>query len=624
MLSPESSPEPGRWNTERTPYLRDIMDALNDARVETIVFIKSSQVGASESLLNMMGYLIDYDTCPVLSILPTLQLAMDFSKDRLAAMIRDTPALRGKVSDAKSRDGDNTKLRKKFPGGYIVLAGANSPSSLASRPIRVVLCDEVDRYPVSAGAEGDPVKLAKKRTTTFWNRKEVLTSTPTIKGASRIEDAYELSDKRRFFVPCPQCGHRQHLRWPQVKWDSKAVVKIEGSKGVTLKTPAWYECEKCNSRIEERQKLGMLKVGAWVAEHPEVRKTAGFHINELYSPWVTWTNVVEGFLEAKEHPEKLRVWVNTSLGETFEIRGEDGPEWRRLYDRREPYPVGIVPAEASLLTGAADVQKDRIEVQLMAWSRRESWVVDYIVIVGDTFSEAPWRDLDALLARQWTHASGGSVSVKTFAIDTGYNTNRVYEWVRGKNPRQVMAIKGRDDTPTPVGTPRLMDVNIRGKKIFRGVRLWPVGVSVLKSELYGRLKMQKPTDTDLKEFGYPKDYIHFPQLTEEFFRGLVAEQFVAKKTRTGHVEFEWVKTYPRNEPLDLTVYNMAAFHALGAHRWKEDRWRMEESAAGACAPTDMAATTVIVSQPSVAAPTAAPAKHAPRETAPRGRRSSFW
>ena len=600
------------------------MDALNDPHVDTIVFMKSAQVGATEALLNIIGYLVDYDPCPVLSILPTLQLAMDFSKDRLAAMIRDTPALRGKVSDAKARDGDNTKLRKKFPGGYIVLAGANSPSSLASRPIRIVLCDEVDRYPISAGAEGDPVKLAKKRTTTFWNRKEVLLSTPTVKGASRIEDAYELSDKRRFHLPCPHCGHRQHLKWRHVNWEPPG-------DGKHLKKPAWYECEACRGRIEERQKISMLKAGQWNPERPEVRKTAGFHLNELYSPWKTWTEVVEDFLEAKDHPEKLRVWINTSLGETFEIRGEDGPEWRRLYDRREAYPVGIVPVGAGIITGAADVQKDRIEVALVAWGRRESWVVDYIVIVGDTFTEAPWRELDQLLAREWNHAAGGSLSIKTFAIDTGFNTNRVYEWVRGKNPRQVMAIKGRDDTPTPVGTPRLIDVNIKGRRIARGVRLWPVGVSVLKSELYGRLKIQKPTDEDLKQFGYPKDFIHFPQLSEEFFRGLVAEQFVAKKTRTGHVDFEWVKTYPRNEPLDLTVYNMAAFHALGAHRWRDDRWRMEEAAVGAQAPPEVAAATVIVSPKPVtkSAPQAEPRPEPKREErAPRApvarRRSSFW
>jgi len=234
-LSSESSAEAGQWRTSRAPYQKGIMDALNESNVHSVVVMSSAQVGKTELILNVLGFHIDYDPSPILVIQPTLEMAESFSKDRLAPMIRDTKALRGKVKDAKSRDSNNTLLHKKFPGGHISLAGANSPASLASRPIRIVLCDEVDRYPTSAGSEGDPVNLARKRTATFYNKKVILASTPTLKNASRIEAAYEETDKRRYHVPCPDCGQFQHLKWKQIKWDKDK-----------LDYTAYY-CEACGS-----------------------------------------------------------------------------------------------------------------------------------------------------------------------------------------------------------------------------------------------------------------------------------------------------------------------------------------------------------------------------------------
>lgn len=550
------------------------MDAINDPTIETVVGKMSAQVGKTELILNVIGYFIHQDPSPILALQPTLGLAEAFSKDRLAPMLRDTPALRGSVSDARARDGANTLLHKSFPGGHITLAGANSPASLASRPIRIVLCDEVDRYPASAGTEGDPVKLAKKRTTTFFNRKEVLLSTPTVKGASRIDDAWELSDKRRYFVPCPHCGHSQTLRWENVKWK---VDPTDPRK--CLPDSVFIECEEGREPIIEGHKPGMLDAGKWIGEKP-TRGTAGFHLNELYSPWKRWASVVDDFLEAKDDPEKLKVWVNTSMGEAFEIKGEDTPEWKKLYDRRETYPVGQLPERACLLTGGVDVQKDRIEVTVVGWNRRESWVIDHVVIPGDTSTPVPWRRLSELIDHEWPHEAGQSLRIRLTAIDSGYNTTHVYDYVRHQNQARVMAVKGSDKLDIPVGVPSRIDMTARGKRARRGVRLWPVGVSILKADLYAKLKIERPTDEAVVREGWPRSYVHFPALDEEYFKQLVAEQLILSKTKSGHTKPTWIKSYPANECLDTMIYNIAAYYAIGAHRWSNEQWAGVEAQLG--------------------------------------------
>ena len=299
-LSPESSAEPGQWRTSRAEYQRGIMDAVNDPAVVEVVIMSSAQTGKTESLNNIVAYYITQDPSPMLLLQPTLEMSEAYSKDRLAPMVRDCPNLLDKIGDPRSRKTDNTLLHKTFPGGHITLAGANSPASLASRPVRIVLCDEVDRYPASAGTEGDPVNLAKKRTVTFWNRKLLLTSTPTVKGSSRIEQAFLASDQRRYFVDCPHCQHEQVLVWAGVKWEDDPKA-------------AWYECGNCNRPINNGQKLEMIRGGRWKAT-AEFKGVAGFHLNELYSPWRTFGDVAGDFLKAKDNPQQLKVWVNTSLG----------------------------------------------------------------------------------------------------------------------------------------------------------------------------------------------------------------------------------------------------------------------------------------------------------------------
>ena len=347
-LSSESSAEPGQWRTDRAPYQREILDAVNDPEIEKIVIMSSAQVGKTELLLNTIGYHIDYDPAPILVIQPTDEFAKSFSKERLSPMLRDSPTLRGKVADVKSRDSGNTVKQKSFAGGYIALVGANAPSGLASRPIRILLADEVDRFPVSAGTEGDPLSLAEKRTTTFWNRKKIYVSTPTIKGVSRIEAEFELSTQEHWHLPCPSCGTYQPMRWAQIHFESVSMA-----------------CKSCGALHDEFEWKKQSLKGKWVANNPGA-KTRGFHLNELVSPWKRWSEIIQDFKDAKRKgQEALKVWVNTSLGEPWEEKGE-GIEADTLLDRREQCDCEV-PNDVVVLTAAVDVQDNRLEYEIVGW-----------------------------------------------------------------------------------------------------------------------------------------------------------------------------------------------------------------------------------------------------------------
>lgn len=553
MLSPESSAEPGRWNTDRTPYLREIMDVGKNPLTREVVFMSSAQVGKTETLNNMIGYFAHHDPSPMMLIQPTLGLAESYSKDRLTPMIRDTPALSKLFGEERSRSSGNTLLHKKFPGGHITLAGSNSPASLASRPVRVVFFDEVDRYPASAGTEGDPVSLGKKRSSTFFNRLTFLVSTPTIKGASRIELAFEASDKRRYHVPCPHCKMEFVMKFPNLKWDK--------NKPET----AHFVCESCGAVIEHSHKMNMLRAGRWIAECPEVVGVVGFHLNELYSPWVHWGTVAATFLEAKKSPESLKTFINTSLGETWEIQG-DAPEWKRLYDRRSNYKSNTLPAGVKFITAGADVQKNRIEVEIVGWGENcESWSIDYRTFLGDTRLRTTFEPLDDLMRERWADAEGVEIGVLRIAIDSGYMAENVYKWSKKYAKSKVMVVKGADDLDKIFQIPK-QNAGGRTVRERENVDVWRVGVSMAKRELYGWLKQEIPSDEDLAERGYPHGFAHFPSdYGEEYFRMLTAEVEDIKLIR-GFPHYIWVKRYDRNEALDCRIYNRAAAGSLGIDR----------------------------------------------------------
>ena len=559
VLSPEASAEPGQWSTDRAAYQRDIMDAICDAAVERVVGMFASQTGKSECLLNAVGYHMHHDPAPCLILQPTIEMAETWSKDRLAPMLRDTPALRGRVADPRARDSGNTLLHKSFAGGHVTMAGANSPASLASRPIRLLFCDEVDRYPASAGTEGDPVALARKRTGTFWNRKIVEISSPTIVGTSRIAAAYEESDQRRFHVPCPHCGVFQRLEWERVRW--------EGDEAST----ALYYCVECDIGWSDQQRWAAVRRGHWIAG-AAFRGIAGFQLSELYSPWRRLAQTVGDFLEARGKPERLKVWRNTALGLPWQEAGE-APDWERLIERREPFPMGVVPAAAVALTAGVDNQNDRLELAVWAWGAGyESWLVDTRVFMGHPGAAATWDALADYLAEDLPVEGGGTQRIERIGIDTGgAHTTAVYTQVRRLRDNRFMALKGAEswNRAAPVTGPTLVDVLENGRKLRRGLRLWTVAVSTFKVDLYRRLWLTRGDGV-----GYPPGWVHLPAgLEPEAVKQLVAEQLVTVKDRRGFPRQEWRKLRDRNEQLDLAVYARAALSMLGADRYGDRFWQ---------------------------------------------------
>jgi phage terminase large subunit GpA-like protein len=539
-LSSEASAEPGRWRTDRAPYQRGIMDAMHDPEIHTIVIMSSAQVGKSEILLNIVGYYIHQDPAPILLLQPTLDMAEAFSKDRIATMVRDTPPLNTLIADPRSRDSGNTLLHKKFPGGHLTLAGANSPASLASRPVRIVLADEVDRYPASAGAEGDPVQLAMARTKTFWNRKIVLTSTPTLAGISRIEKAWQQSDQRRYFVPCPECGHYQPLEWEQITFDEHKPET------------AACACRQCGVVISEQHKPALLAAGRWVGG-ADSDGIAGFHLNELYSPWRSWADVARDYLRAKDIPDIYKTWVNTSLGLPYEDRDGDALSPDQLLARREAWREALLPAEIVLLTAGIDTQQDRLEAVLLGWtSAGQCLVICQRVFDGSPNFPQVWHTLDAWLLQTRKSELGADLRIRAACIDSGgSSTQAVYEFASAREGRDIYAIKGVSG-PKPAWPDRAS----RSRK-HRSHRVWNVGVDTIKDMIRARLTITEGPGRI--RFG--------SDLYQSFFRQLTIERRVIKHNGKGRPVRSWVKpSGARNEAWDCTVYGFAALEALKAIR----------------------------------------------------------
>lgn len=553
----------------------------------------------SEACNNCIGYAIEVEPGPVLMVQPTLDLAKRYSKMRLAPMIEATPTLAQLVKPSRSRDSGNTLLMKEFLNdALLIIGGANAASGLASMPIRYALEDEVDRHPLDVDGEGSPSDLVDARTRTFGARKKRLkTSTPTLLNQSRIWWEWERSDQRRYHLPCPHCGELQVLSWDMMRYDPQDPLLPKGR----LTEPPVMICQSCGTGIEERTKSWWYgeDLGQWIPENPE-SPVRGYHLPGFYSPlgWLSWTEIVLGHEQKKDDPAKLKTWVNTVLAECWADAGES-PDWEGLYRRREPYRRGMVPAGAAVLTCAVDVQRDRLELELLAWGPNlENWSVDYITLVGDpgTIQTDPgkpcvWRDLEREISRAYPHESGGQVPIAMALVDSGDNTNTVYTWVRKQHSARVRAIKGRGGTgqTSPVGLATMQEITYRGKRTKHGVKLWPIGVNVIKQEVYGWLRQPPPLNEGDPA---PRGFSHWPDgYGEEYFLGLTAEE-LQPRVQKGFTVYDWVKVRPRNEPLDLRVYNRAAAWMLGLDRWTEDDWARKLQALGAkAAETEAAVVT---------------------------------
>lgn len=579
-LSPESAAKPGRWQS--LPYQRAWLDAFTDPTITQVTVMKSARVGWTKCLNVTIGYHMHQAPCPILVVQPTIEDAQGYSKEEIAPMLRDCPVLAELVPEPKTRDSDNTILHKQFPGGLLSLVGANSARGFRRVSRKIVLFDEVDGYPPSAGAEGDQIQLGIRRTEYYWDRKIGAGSTPTISGRSRIERMFLAGDQQRYYVPCPECGDLQVLQFKQFRWP----------KGKP--EDAVYVCIHCGAQIEHWHKRDMVRGGEWrPGPHPQFPDIAppasfaghvSFHIWAAYSfsPNASWGQLCAEFVEAQRSgPEYLKTYVNTVLGEPWEDRG-DAPEWQRLYERRESYPIGSCPPGVLFLTAGVDVQKDRLMYEVVGWGReKRSWSVDASVLIGDTsdVTKGPWPQLHALLNRTYPVADDRQLPISMMAVDSGYNTQVVYNWCRQYPMSRVIAVHGTSTARVLIGSPSLVDIAASGRKMKGGYKVWPVASHVAKSELYGWLGLRLPTEKEREEGATdPPGYCHFPEYGEEYFLQLTAEQLVTKKSK-GQIVFAWEIIPGRdNHYLDARVYARCAAALAGLDRFQDADWvRLEQS-----------------------------------------------
>jgi terminase, large subunit len=586
-LSAESAAEPGRWRT--LPYQRGIMNAITDPSVTRVSVMKSARIGYTKIVNATVGYYIHQDPCPIMVVQPTIEDAQGYSKEEIAPMLRDCPSLALIVPEPKTRDSDNTILLKRFPGGSLSMVGANSARGFRRVSRKVVIFDETDGYPASAGSEGDQIQLGIRRTEYYWDRKIVDGSTPTDAGRSRIENAFHAGDQRRYYVPCPHCHAMQVLVFRQLKWPkNKAELAV-------------YVCIHCGAEIEHSQKRDMVTAGEWRpgphAQFPDAPAPAPFHghvsfhiwAGYSFSPNATWAQLAKEWIDANQRgAEHLKTFINTALGEPWQDRGE-APDWERLYQRRDLYQLGTCPLGVLLLTCGVDVQKDRLVYEVVGWGReKRSWSIDAGVLPGDTSDftgRGPWPALEQLLARRFDHESGAGLSIAMLAIDSGFNSQNVYAWARKHPMSRVIAVRGVPTAHVLIGMPQPVDVTLGGRKLKRGYKVWAVASGMAKSELYGWLALQPPT----KESGDvdPPGFCRFPEHGEEYFKQLTAEQLVTHRNPRGYMSFQWEVVPGReNHFLDTRIYARAASAVVGLDRFTETDWKALERSLGLVSPQD--------------------------------------
>jgi len=551
VLSGENCPLPGPYRVSVTPFIEEILNCITEPEIEKVVCQKPAQVAWTDGVVNnSVGYYIDHEPSPMLILFPTSKMAERYSKEKLAPMIRDSKALRGKIAEPKSRDSGNTILSKNFMGGHLELVGSNAPVNLSSSPIRIIIVEEPDRCASNAGGEGNSLKIAFERTKAFHNRKIILGGSPTIKGLSEIEREMKLTDQRVFLIPCPICGEYQELKWSAVVWD-KHLGRNHLVYGDYLPESAMLRCINCEKKFSNAEKNEQLSKGVWNPT-AEFTGAAGFYLSEMLSPFPNsrLSDIAAKFLEAKKEMKAgnellMITFVNTALGETWEEKGE-GVEQRDIIDRVETYRKNAIDPGILVITAAVDVQDDRLECEIVGWGMgEESWSLDYLILEGDPEQPKVWKKLDKVLERTFKR-SGVLLKIACMCIDSGAHTNAVYKFVLPRQVRRVYAVKGKSTEGDPVvGKPSR-------RSIMKGLKLYPVGTDTAKTVIYGRLKVEEPGP----------GYCHFPDhYPDEYFKQLTSEELVTRYVR-GVTKRVWKKKRPRNEALDLRVYNLAALNIL--------------------------------------------------------------
>lgn len=568
-LSAESAAEPGPWRTERTPYLREVMNAWTDPKVRHIVMVAASQVGKSEFLNNCIGYVIDQDPGSILFIHPTTIDAKEFSKLRIAPMIRDCPTLRAKVSDPKSRDSGNTILQKTYPGGILTMCGSTEAHALASKPIRYVLGDERDRWAVSAGNEGDPWGLAMARQTTFYNAKSGEVSTPTVKNASAIEASYATGTMERWKSRCPNCGGYHEIRWADIRFDYDENI-IAGNKTYKVRN-IYYICPGCGCIATE---LEMKRASArWEASNPNAYEqgTRSFWLNAFVSQWASWESIILKYLEAIGSSRKMQVVYNTCFGELWEDRGDLQDE-DSLMARREEYPAEL-PEGVLVLTAGVDTQDDRMEYEIIGHGHfGETWGIEKGIVMGRPDDDATWAKLDEMVFDRVLHFENG-IGLKlsmSFVDEGGHFTQDVRLRCRERIGKKVFCIKGLGGADKPYTAPPKQMKIVVNKTAVGKCWQYQLGVDAGKQIIMDNLAVQTPGSK----------YCHFPRRDDygsAYFASLLSERLVYKQNKRQPWQWEKIPGHERNEALDCRNYAMAAFKALPKDLDKIDRQLKEMS-----------------------------------------------
>lgn len=565
-LPQESAKEYGLYNSQRTPYVREIMDELSpQSKTTEVVFVKPTQIGATEVGNNLLFCIADIFPAPCMFALPTEAMAKRHSKKRIAPSLKLIDTLKEKIKEPRSRDSGNTILQKEFPGGSWVFTGSNSPVSARSEAIKVLVLDDYDGFEEDIGGEGEPGDLFIRRTDTFGDSKKIYkNSTPTIRDFSSIEREYNESSKGFFKVPCPHCGEFIKLLWAYLKfkrWSAEynqEYLAAGGSKddirndGELDENSVYLECPECKGEIFEYQKTKMLSAGKWVHEFPKNRKR-GFKINGLYSPlgWVSWVQIINEFLAAQGKITKLKVWTNTRMADTFEERGTR-PSWGQLKARGESYKEMTVPAGGRVLVMGVDTHLHRLDYVIRAFGvDEESWLIKWGHIFGDLTQNYPWKELDQLIEFKYPHESGGFLQMASVSVDAmGHYTKQVYDYARTRFPI-VAAVRGSTTKiPQIVGRVTRPEVDARGHRLYNSIMLWHVGTDQAKATIYRRLGLIDPG----------AGYYHFPiGIPDEYFEQLTAEKLMVRFVK-GFPKEEWVLVSEGmpNHALDCEVY---AYHA---------------------------------------------------------------
>lgn len=567
--------EPGPWRTSRFPFLREPMDNLSlSSSVQFTIIMAGTQVGKTECGHNFMGYTIHIAPAPFLLLLPSLDVAKRRSRTKIKHTIEQTPVLKERVADPRERDSDNMTLFKAFRGGALIISGANSAASLRDISCKNLHLDEVDAYELDLEEEGDTIDIALKRADSFGTDKRVLiTSTPTTKGFSKIEREFENSDQRHYYVPCPQCGHMQYLRWKDGAWNGNGEYRLvfEHDEQYQLTSPVRYRCEACGHLIDEYHKTWMLEHGEWRAHNPGHRRR-GYKLPALYSPlgFLSWQDIAQEFLDAKraKDMEKMKTWKNTRLAETWD--DEEDPiiedEQNILLARRENYGL-VVPMAGLVLVAGVDVQRDRVEINVAAFGIGEEWWnMEYKIISGSIEEQSVQQDLDDYLFAPWLHASGAIMHIKRILIDSGdgVNSQAIYDYVKSRQKRGLFAAKGSQFSKRPIFE--------RARKANQGgIRHYNIGTDTAKDSIFNRLAITKAKQLDSVSFVHltaePVEispmYVHWNMegYDEEYFLQLTAEVPVKEKKGRRYARY-YKQVRARNEALDTAVLCLAAIRIM--------------------------------------------------------------